>query len=496
MSEFLERLPEIFVSRTEISAQVNQAVQQKKLRKLGSRLYTKNLSAKPEDIVRRNWYFLLKDYYPDALIADRTAIENKPAKDGSVFIISSKRRATRLPCVTFKPRSGKAPLESDKPFVGGASLSSQPRALLENMRESRSRNGSVPRTLSRREIEEFLEKILRAGGTSEALNGIRDQARRIAEELDATEEFTQLDELIGTLLGTRDTELESPTGIARKRGLPFDPERQLLFEQLFNTLNATAPGTRGVDSLTEQAKATLSFFEAYFSNFIEGTEFELDEAQSLVFEGKIPSERPEDAHDVLGTYRIVSDYDEMDKIPNTIEEFEQILTSRHAAFMHSRPDKLPGKFKTKRNQAGSTQFVDPLMVSGTLKMGFEFYRAISTPLHRAIFMMFLVSEVHPFVDGNGRAARIMMNAELVHAGEQKIIIPTVYRNNYLSALKALSHNDRADPLIRTLDFAQRFTQSIDWEDFDKAKEQLQEANAFLDPNFADDQGIRLKRIWS
>jgi len=49
MSEFLERLPEIFVSRTEISAQVNQAVQQKKLRKLGSRLYTKNLSAKPED---------------------------------------------------------------------------------------------------------------------------------------------------------------------------------------------------------------------------------------------------------------------------------------------------------------------------------------------------------------------------------------------------------------------------------------------------------------
>ena len=32
-------------------------------------------------------------------------------------------------------------------------------------------------------------------------------------------------------------------------------------------------------------------------------------------------------------------------------------------------------------------------------------------------MMFLVSEVHPFADGNGRAARIMMNAELVAAGE-------------------------------------------------------------------------------
>jgi len=30
-------------------------------------------------------------------------------------------------------------------------------------------------------------------------------------------------------------------------------------------------------------------------------------------------------------------------------------------------------------------------------------------------MMFLVSEVHPFLDGNGRIARVMMNAELILA---------------------------------------------------------------------------------
>jgi len=82
-------LPEIFVSNTEISALVNQAVKAGKLRKLGSRLYTKDMDCAPENIVKRNWYFLLKDYYPDALIADRTAIENQPAADGSVFIVSS-----------------------------------------------------------------------------------------------------------------------------------------------------------------------------------------------------------------------------------------------------------------------------------------------------------------------------------------------------------------------------------------------------------------------
>jgi Fic family protein len=49
-------------------------------------------------------------------------------------------------------------------------------------------------------------------------------------------------------------------------------------------------------------------------------------------------------------------------------------------------------------------------------------------------MMFLVAEVHPFADGNGRVARIMMNAELVAARESRIIVPTVFRNNYLMAL--------------------------------------------------------------
>jgi Fic family protein len=41
--------------------------------------------------------------------------------------------------------------------------------------------------------------------------------------------------------------------------------------------------------------------------------------------------------------------------------------------------------------------------------------------------MFLVAEVHPFSDGNGRLSRIMMNPELVAAGEQRIVVPTIYR---------------------------------------------------------------------
>jgi len=38
--------------------------------------------------------------------------------------------------------------------------------------------------------------------------------------------------------------------------------------------------------------------------------------------------------------------------------------------------------------------------------------------------MFLITEVHPFLDGNGRVARLFMNCELVSANQPRIIIPT------------------------------------------------------------------------
>ncbi|MGH9562573.1 MAG: Fic family protein, partial [Terracidiphilus sp.] len=229
----------------------------------------------------------------------------------------------------------------------------------------------------------------------------------------------------------------------------------------------------------------------YFSNYIEGTEFAIEEAMDIVFNGIIPRERLEDAHDILGTFRIVSDGAQMARTPRNFEGLVSLLKDRHAACLEMRPDKMPGQFKSKENRAGSTFFVAPDLVLGTLEKGFEIYRGLEVALHRAVFMMFLVSEVHPFVDGNGRVARIMMNSELVGQGEQRIIIPTVFRNNYISALKALSQTGKSSPIIQVLDFAQRYTTSIRWEDFDTARADLESTNAFMDANEAEDKGIRL-----
>ena len=39
--------------------------------------------------------------------------------------------------------------------------------------------------------------------------------------------------------------------------------------------------------------------------------------ERIVFEGEVPAARPEDAHDVLGTYRLVSDEAEMRQVRAT-----------------------------------------------------------------------------------------------------------------------------------------------------------------------------------
>jgi Fic family protein len=95
------------------------------------------------------------------------------------------------------------------------------------------------------------------------------------------------------------------------------------------------------------------------------------------------------------------------------------------------------------------------------------------------------------VDGNGRVARIMMNAELVAAGERRLIVPTVFRSNYLSGLKALSHHTTTRTLIRSLDFLQRYTLAIDFSTMSGAQAQLESTNAFRDAQQADAEGVRL-----
>ncbi len=485
-------LPEVFLSDREGSQAASRMVKAGAARKIGPRLYTRDMLDAPEAVVSRNLWRIVALLAPGAIVSHRTALENRPAPDGSIFLSGPYPRQIVLPGVILRQTVGSGPVQGDLPYMETLYLASRPRAFLENLLPSRRRDSAgverAARTLGREGVEERLAEALRIGG-EDALNRLRDEARAIAPLLGLEEQLRTLDSLVAALLRSRPSELKTRAARAYAAGEPYDPARLPLFEALFGALRAGTWPSRPDSAREIPAFQNAAFFDAYFSNYIEGTDFPVDEALRIVFEGEIPASRPEDAHDVLGTYRLVASKGEMQRRPSIFEELTALLKSRHGTIMEGRRDKLPGRFKEQNNQAGATTFVEPELVVGTLRQGWGMYQALDDPFARALFVMFLVAEVHPFADGNGRVARVMMNVELLAGGQTRIVIPTVYRNEYIGALKRLTNYRDPAGFLRVMDYAQRFVSRIDFSHLEAAQRTLTECHAFHDP--ADETKLRM-----
>jgi Fic family protein len=378
---------------------------------------------------------------------------------------------------------GPGPIEGDNLFSGELYVSQMERALLENMQVSRY-PGPESKTLSLPEIKDRLETVIRVKGEG-GLNELRDKARGIAERLGMNNEYEKLNKVISVLLNTKSSKiLSSPIAMAKAFGNPYDPARLPLFEKLFIELKQQVFKNMPERNITDQSFRNVAFFESYFSNYIEGTEFELADAKKIIETDTPMPDRDEDSHDILGTYHLVSNRTEMNIIPGNAAELLQILLYRHKILLSARVSKKPGELKDKNNRAGETHFVDHTLVRGTLIKGFDFYQALTDPFARAAYIMFLISEVHPFLDGNGRTARVMMNAELVNQGQSKIIIPTVYRDDYMGALRRLTRFQDPSAYIRMLQRAQEFSSTIVGDNMDEMQKHLEASNAFKEHNEA------------
>ena len=487
MATKLERLPEVFLSDSATSQSIGRMVKERTVRKIGPKLYTRNMRDTPEAIVSRNLWPIVALLMPGTVVSHRTAFENRPAPDGSLFVSGTYARQIKLPGVVLRQVEGRGAVSGDTPYMQVLYLASRARAYLENLLPSRQR-GLAAKTVGQAEVERRLTELLSISG-EDAVNQLRDQARAIAPALGLEEQFRTLDGLIGALMRSRTAPLTTNAARAYADGEPYDAERLLVFQALFEGLRATSWPNRLDASAAAPAFYNVAFFDAYFSNYIEGTEFPVDQAIGIVFRNEIPANRPADAHDVLGTYRLVASLDEMHRRPEGFEDFLSLLKRRHATVMESRPEKLPGQFKTENNQAGATMFVARELVQGTLRKGFGMYQALDEPFARALFVMFLIAEVHPFMDGNGRMARVMMNAELIAGGQTRLFIPSVYRTEYVSSLKLLTNHRNPSSFLRVMGYAQEFVSRIDFIDLAHAQRVLADHNAFHDP--ADEVKLRM-----
>lgn len=485
MKELVDLTKEIVFASSDpdVSHAISRLLKQEKLRKIAPRLYTTNLVDSPESIVRRNILNILMWRFPGTIISHRSAREMRLTANGYFFLTGTfNKKVTDLPGVVVVVGKGPSADKNDIVF-GQIYIAGEFRWMLENMQESR-RAGGASKVLPVEVIEKKLGSVLIASGEA-GLNAYRDTLRETAERLGMDKEYKKISALVSALLATHDSAaLTTNYAKALSVGLRYDENRKHLFETLYDALQEQHFVSRPIQAQSENEYRDIAFFESYFSNYIEGTEFEVDEAKRIVETGIPIANRNEDSHDILGTFQLVSNRSEMQRYPQTPQELLDILHHRHALLLSGRPDLNPGQFKQVNNRAGNTEFVDVKLVQGTLEVGFDYYTALSSPLAKAIYMMFLISETHPFNDGNGRTARVMMNAELFRAGEAKIIVPTVYREDYLLSLRKLSR--QGDPMnyIKVMEKMHLFGQTLYGRTFDDLWSYLKSCNAFEEPEKA------------
>ncbi len=466
-----------------VSRQITALEKEGKLKKIAPRIYTSNTLDSIENIVKRNIINIIAWRYPNAVISHRSAKEMRPTPNGSFFLTTTQsRKITDLPGITIILQKGKPAIDGDMPF-NGIYIAGEYRWMLENMQQAR-KNEDDAKVLPIEIIENKLERILLLGG-EEKLNEYRDKLREIAEKLEMSKEFERVNKIISALLSTHTSDvLTTPSAKAMSAGMPFDPNREELFQILFDAIKDRYFVERSNRNQDEESFRLFSFFESYFSNYIEGTKFEVDEAKQIVDSGIPIPRRDEDSHDILGTFKVLSNRAEMNRTPASVDELYAILQGRHSILLGGRPNLEPGIFKTRNNRAGNTEFVDFRLVKGTLHSGFKYYAALQDPFARAIFMMFLISEVHPFNDGNGRLSRCMMNAELVKANQTRIIVPTVFRDDYALSLKKLSRLKDPTAYIAVMEKLHKFSDNLYGSEFFELKDYLKKSNAYEEPTHA------------
>ena len=448
----------------------------------------------PEEITKTlssKWMEVACKLFDTPVAVARTAVELKPAGGRLYFVSNSlkRRRTVEVGHLKFDVSAGNTD-QGIEQIALEMRRSDPARYCLENLAPSRGSEVSK-KTLGPKWVElEILRHIQRRG--EQAANTLRDQARILAPVLELEEEFEKLDVMIAALLKTRPAEgvLQTGSGIATAKGEPFDQSRIARFGELANYLEKTDLAPHAYN-YSKSGWRNLTFFESYFSNFIEGTEFTIEEAEEIAFEKKVNYQRHADSHDILTHIEISGDMSEMHKVPGDAAELLDILEVRHGILLAGRPDKRPGEFKLKANKAGGSDFVLPELVKGTLIQGFEVYKSLPPGLKRSIFMHFMISEVHPFDDGNGRLSRIMMNAELVSQDQHKLIIPIVQRETYLDGLRLATRQGRFRTMVKGLHLMQSYAATLDWTDYSEVKKTIQENAADKEP---DEGTTRFNRV--
>jgi Fic family protein len=175
----------------------------------------------------------------------------------------------------------------------------------------------------------------------------------------------------------------------------------------------------------------------YESNSIEGNTLTLRETELVLSKGVTVSGKPLKDH--LEAVNLAKAWEEVKKLARP----DAVLTERDLLDLHRIVLTFAGSYRHGAVRIAGSHHVPPnaMKVPDLMEELFAKIKAIADPIERAARLHHGIARIHPFTDGNGRAARLAMNFILLAARYPPISIPTEPRQDYYDALEAADTGD-------------------------------------------------------
>ena len=225
-----------------------------------------------------------------------------------------------------------------------------------------------------------------------------------------------------------------------------------VFEEIANKmelLSSMRPLTQGeVERLREEFMIEFT----YNSNAIEGNTLTLKET-AMALEGMTIDQKPlKDHMEAIGhrdAFLFVQDIATKD-IPLS----ESVIKQIHSLVLIDRPDDK-GVFRRipVRIMGAFTEPVQPFLIEqkiSDLLAENEHRKTAMNPIERIARFHLEFEGIHPFVDGNGRTGRLVLNLDLIRNGYPPINIKFADRKKYYDAFDAYYRDGNADVMVNLI----------------------------------------------
>lgn len=197
--------------------------------------------------------------------------------------------------------------------------------------------------------------------------------------------------------------------------------------------------------LLKELKAYYRIGLTWSSNAIEGNTLTESETKVLLEDGLTAGGKPlKDTFEALGHAQA---YDFMFSLLRSRQISESDILTMHRMFYKDIDPQAAGRYRTRSVIITGSEY--PVckveQIQSEIDQLFQWVASDRNKYHPVEFAAQLHKRfvfIHPFIDGNGRIARLLMNTALIQDGYMLAIIPPVLRQEYISLLEHAHKNDR------------------------------------------------------